>query len=102
MTPPTLTTAAATGYAPPRARWIPPAAIDSSVVDGLVDALSLPRPICELLARRGHGDVEAAKAFLRPGRTQILQPLGLTGMPEAAERVAAGIRAGETILVHGD
>lgn len=100
MTPATVATA--TAHTPPRARWVPPEAVDPVIVDGLVDALSLPRALCELLVRRGYGDIDGAKAFLRPGRAQIHAPFGLTGMAEAAERVAAGIRAGETILVHGD
>jgi single-stranded-DNA-specific exonuclease len=97
-----MSTAAVPAYAPPRARWVPPEPVDPVAVDRIEDALTIPRALCELLVRRGYGEVDAAKAFLRPGRDQIHGPFGLAGMVQGAERVAAAIRAGETILVHGD
>jgi len=50
----------------PPARWIAPPIVDAAEVAHLADALSLPPVLCQLLVQRGHGDVEAAKRFLRP------------------------------------
>jgi len=75
---------------------------DPVTVDRLAAATRLPRVLCEILARRGHGDPEAARSFLRPHPGQIHSPYELAGMDAAAARVATAVRRGETILVHGD
>ncbi len=71
-------------------------------MEGLAAALSLPRPLCALLAVRGIGDPEGAKAFLRPRLETLHPPELMAGLPRAVERVASAIRSGETLLVHGD
>lgn len=83
-------------------RWISPDPVDEAVVARLMGELSLPRVVCELLARRGFHDAAAAKSFLRPRREHIEPPWGLAGMDMAADRVAVAVRRRETILVHGD
>jgi len=77
-------------------------ALDADVVAHLSHQLGLPRVICQLLARRGYGDVERAKTFLKPTRTQIHPPGGLAGMDAAAARIAKAISGREIVLVHGD
>ncbi|MEP7383380.1 MAG: single-stranded-DNA-specific exonuclease RecJ, partial [Gemmatimonadota bacterium] len=47
-------------------------------------------------------EVGAAKQFLRPRLDQLHPPSAMRGMDRAVDRLAAAIRAGETILVHGD
>jgi single-stranded-DNA-specific exonuclease len=64
--------------------------------------LKLPEQLCALLARRGYDRVESAKEFLRPGTDHIHPSGGLAGMGAAVTRLAAAMRGGETILVHGD
>lgn len=102
MTPVPARLAASPARAPLRPRWVVADPPDPAVVDRLVAELRLPRTLCDLLARRGHSEPEAAKAFLRPHPGQIHPPLGLAGMTVAVERVLRAIGAGETILVHGD
>jgi len=88
---------------PPAARrWelLPPA--DPAAVQGLVEALRLPRPLCALLVQRGFGEVEPAKAHLRPRLDQLLAPHTMAGAPEAVERIAQALDRGEEMLVHGD
>ena len=86
----------------PRARWILPEQPDPAVVRSLCDELLLPEPICRLLALRGHVPAESAKRYLRPRLDQLLPPEQLLDLGRAVDRLVRAIRAGETILVHGD
>ena len=86
----------------PRARWILPEEPDPAVVRSLCDELLLPEPICRLLALRGHVPAESAKRYLRPRLDQLLPPEQLLDLGRAVDRLVRAIRAGETILVHGD
>lgn len=87
--------------APPRPRWIFPDPVDSSAVRAVTDQLGLPPAIARILAHRGL-DVDAARTFLKPSRSQIHPPDRLMDMQVASQRVARAIRAGETVLIHGD
>ena len=64
--------------------------------------LQLPEPICRLLAARGHGAPDVAKRFLRPRLDQLHDPVLMSELDRAVERVTRALRAGETIMVHGD
>ena len=86
----------------PRARWILPEQPDPAVVRSLCDEILLPEPICRLLASRGHVPAESAKRYLRPRLDQLLPPEQLLDLGRAVDRLVRAIRAGETILVHGD
>ena len=85
-----------------RTRWLLPGPPDSVAVRALCDELLLPEPICRLLAARGHAPAERAKRFLRPRLEQLLAPEQLLDLGRAVERLVRALRAGETILVHGD
>jgi len=63
---------------------------------------ALPAAICELLAARGIHSIDSAKRFLRPGLDQIEAPEAIADLARAADRLAAAVRSGEMILVHGD
>ncbi len=86
----------------PPARWLPPPAADIALVNALSAALALPPVLCRLLVQRGYSDPDAAKRFLRPRLEQLSAPETLLGMTIAVDRLVRAIRAGETILVHGD
>ena len=86
----------------PRTRWLLPEPPDPAVVRALCDELLLPEPICRLLAARGHAPADTAKRYLRPRLDQLLPPEQLLDLDRAVERLVSAIRAGETILVHGD
>ncbi len=79
-----------------------PAAPDPDDIAALGRELSLPEPICRLLALRGFARPEDARRFLRPRLDQLRDPFGLTGMPEALARIEAALERRERILVHGD
>ena len=68
----------------------------------LAAELQLPATVCQLLAVRGHRAAGAVKHYLRPRLDQLHAPDRLDGVARAAERLAAAVRAGETVLVHGD
>jgi single-stranded-DNA-specific exonuclease len=85
-----------------RKRWVFPDEPSAAAVDRLCRDLSLPPVLCRLLALRGFGETAAARDFLRPHAGQIHPPTGLAGMGDAVARLARAVRAGETVLVHGD
>ena len=88
--------------AAPARRWVFPAPVEAAVVERLTRELRLPPSFCALLARRGQGEPEGAKGYLRPHAGQIHAPEGMAGMGAAVERLERAIAGGETILVHGD
>lgn len=61
-----------------------------------------PEALFRLLVARGVREPDAAKRFLRPRVDHLTPPEALTDLVRAAERLGAAVKAGETILVHGD
>ena len=86
----------------PRARWLLPKEPDPAVVARLEQELHLPAAICRLIAARGFGIPDDAKAYLRPRLGQLHDPNYLFDLDRAVERLTRAIRDKETILVHGD
>ncbi len=86
----------------PLLRWIVAAPPERSAVLALADRLSLPVALAALLVQRGHAEAESARAYLRPALGNLSDPTTLAGVPEAVEAITAAVRAGRTILVHGD
>jgi single-stranded-DNA-specific exonuclease len=86
----------------PVLRWMMVPPPDPAVVDRLAGALGIPAPLAALLVQRGQATEADARAFLRPAVTGLSDPGALAGMSEAVEAIAAAVRAGGTILVHGD
>lgn len=68
----------------------------------LAAMLALPEPVCRLLIARGQTDVESAKRYLRPRLEHLHEPGSLFDLDRAVARIAAAVRDGETIFVHGD
>ncbi len=91
-----------TAFPAPPLRWavIPPP--DAAVTGALAAELGIPRPLAALLVQRGHGSAEAARAFLRPSLGRLADPQTLLGMAAAVGVIAEAVRAGRTIMVHGD
>lgn len=58
--------------------------------------------VARLLAGRGMNDAAAARRFLSSSLTDVRDSFLLKGMDEAVARLAAALRAGETVCVYGD
>lgn len=74
---------------------------DPECAGALRDQLGLPRLVCDLLAARGYGEPEAARAFL--GRGQALcDPYQLKDMEKAVARIRRAIAEDTYIAIYGD
>jgi single-stranded-DNA-specific exonuclease len=83
-------------------RWVLAAEPPADEVRHLADALQLPPTLARLLIQRGYGGIEDAKRFLRPTLDALSDPMGLPDMDRAVRVIQEAVRAGQTILVHGD
>ena len=83
-------------------RWAVVPEPDPVAVEALATALRVPPALAALLVQRGHNTEEAARRYLRPSLAELSDPLALSGMAEAVEIIAAAVRAGTRIMVHGD
>jgi single-stranded-DNA-specific exonuclease len=83
-------------------RWVVAPRPDRSAVSGLVERLHLPDALAALLVQRGQGNADEARKYLRPAIDDLSDPHALAGMAEAVDAIASTVRAGGTIMVHGD
>jgi single-stranded-DNA-specific exonuclease len=86
----------------PQCRWILPQEPDRSAVARLAADLKLPDLLCRLLVARGFGGPDDARRYLRPRLEHLHDPSMLGDLERAVERIVRAVRAGETILIHGD
>ncbi len=84
------------------ARWAITARPDASLTTALAADLSIPEALAALLVQRGLAAPALAKAFLRPDLAGLSDPRVWADMARATELVAAAVRSGTPILVHGD
>ena len=68
----------------------------------LAEALDLPPLMAHLLLLRGIETPEQARLFLRPSLDQLSDPMALSGVEQAAARLAQARKRGERVLVFGD
>lgn len=85
-----------------RFRWVDPIPVDEERAGALADGLGLPPPLCRLLVRRGQGDPDAARRFLRPDFGHLHPPDLLPDLGAAVARIEAAMERDEVVLVHGD
>jgi single-stranded-DNA-specific exonuclease len=83
------------------AQWLIPA-VDQQAARDLAAALQVQPLTARVLLNRGLSDPETAKRFLAPSIEHLHDPLALTGMREAVERLRSAIEAKEKILIYGD
>lgn len=79
-----------------------PLPVGDDRVGALAGTLGLPDDVCRILIRRGVDETSAARAFLRPHLADLHPADALPDVEPAVERLEVALRAGETILVHGD
>lgn len=82
-------------------RWILETC-DASRVRRLADALRLPPIVARLLVIRGLDEPDAAARFLDPRLEHLHDPMRLTDLPRAVDRIEAAVARREKIAVHGD
>jgi len=58
--------------------------------------------LADLLIRRGINDPEAAQRFLKPELAHLHDPLQMSGMKSALDRLEAAIERKEKVLIYGD
>ena len=86
----------------PILRWVVAPRPDRSVVAELAERLHLPAALAALLVQRGQGTPMRRRKYLRPAIDDLSDPHTLAGMAEAVDAIASAVRAGGTIMVHGD
>jgi single-stranded-DNA-specific exonuclease len=91
-----------TAFSAPPLRWVVAPRPDPAAAAVLAHTLQLPQALAALLVQRGLATEEAARSYLRPAIDDLSDPHALAGMAEAVETITAAVRAGASILVHGD
>ncbi len=86
----------------PILRWVVAPRPEQAVVDELAGRLHLPPALAALLLQRGQSNTDDARRYLRPAIGDLTDPNALAGMAEAVDAIASAVRAGGTIMVHGD
>ena len=80
--------------------WTEPGAVD--VPPELARAVGGHPLVAQTLARRGAGDVAAARVFLDPQAFTPSDPFELPGIGAAVDRLEGAVRQGELVCVWGD
>ncbi|MBM4010408.1 MAG: single-stranded-DNA-specific exonuclease RecJ [Planctomycetes bacterium] len=75
---------------------------DRAAVAVLERSAGVPTIVAALLAARGVTDAAAVRSFLSGTLADLRDPETLPGVPEAADRILAAVRAGRRIAVYGD
>ncbi len=83
-------------------RWKVRGAPDLDQVRAFARALKVPESLAVLLLQRGIASTAQAKDFLKPSLESFSDPFSLRDMDVATALIGGAVRAGETILVHGD
>ena len=83
-------------------RWVGPGMETDRAAEALAQATSLPRPLCQVLARRAV-PAEAAESFLNPRLRELLpDPRRLKDMERAAARFLQAVDRRERIAIFAD
>ena len=89
------------GFEPMPKRWqLRPH--DPAAVAALEKRAGVSSIVAALLASRGVSDPAAVKTFLSGTLADLRDPETLPGVPEAADRILAAVRAGRKVVVYGD
>jgi single-stranded-DNA-specific exonuclease len=75
---------------------------DDAASTALAASLNISPVVARLLCQRGLSDPERASRFLSPTLDQLHDPLALTDMRRAVDRIMAAIARRERIAIHGD
>ncbi|MBI3995799.1 MAG: single-stranded-DNA-specific exonuclease RecJ [Nitrospirae bacterium] len=82
-------------------RWVQPL-LDAETHSRLMRELSLRPATASVLMNRGIRVPEAARSFLNPSASDLLDPFRLNEMDRAVSRIRAAVRRSERVVVYGD
>jgi single-stranded-DNA-specific exonuclease len=83
-------------------RWVGPAVEVDRAAEAIAQQTDLPRPVAQVLARRGV-DVADASAFLEPSLRDLLpDPRSLRDMEKAATRFLQAVKSRQRIAIFAD
>jgi single-stranded-DNA-specific exonuclease len=82
-------------------RW-DPLPCDTSSADKLAAALGVAPIVARLLCQRGLDDPERAARFLNPSLDHLHDPMALTDMRAAVDRLLGAVARRERVAIHGD
>lgn len=83
-------------------RWTLKPKPNTNVVSHLQEVLGVSKAIAVLLAQRGIGTYEEAKAFFRPQLEDLHDPYLMKDMDKAVNRIWEAFELGQHIMVYGD
>ena len=83
------------------ARW-DPQPCDDVASTALASALHIDPTMARLLCQRGLADAEQALKFLNPSLDHLHDPMALTDMRVAVDRIMGAVARRERIAIHGD
>ncbi len=83
-------------------RWNIVSPADPDTIKQLVEELSVPEILAQVLASRGIDTFEKARRFFRPEVEFLYDPFLMDGMDRAVERVLKALTNSERILMYGD
>ena len=82
-------------------RWVQPPC-DAETRRQLTSALGLQAATVSVLMNRGIRTPDAARSFLSPSASDLLDPLRLNEMDRAVSRIRLAIRRSERVVIYGD
>jgi single-stranded-DNA-specific exonuclease len=75
---------------------------DESLVREFSNGLRVPAVLAQVMTSRDVKTLDEARGFLEAKLTELHEPDLLPGIPAAADRVAAAVKAGRKITIYGD
>lgn len=75
---------------------------DPAVVSLLMQHLSLPSAIAQILALRGLGTPEQCSRYFNPQLSHLIEPFLFTDMKKVIARIQSAVHNNENIVVYGD
>lgn len=82
--------------------WVIKEPGNTNIVQQLMEALGIERPIANLLVQRGVHTYEQARAFFRPSLDDLHDPFLMKDMDAAVTRLHKALTSKEKIMVYGD
>ncbi|MFC1569951.1 single-stranded-DNA-specific exonuclease RecJ [bacterium] len=83
-------------------QWCVANTLDNSKSQQLMEALSVPQIIADILVNRGVETYDVARQFFAPEWDDLYDPFLMQDMDKAVDRVISALRQNERIFIYGD